>query len=250
MSMREQTHPPVTPEEGPVADHHGHHGPGGDGGHDGHGGHGDHAALFRDRFWWTLLLAVPVVVWSHHVQMLLGYTAPAVPGQDLIGPVLGSVVFFYGGWPFLTGGWQELRSRTPGMMLLITLAITVAYLASMATAVGVFGQEVWWELALLIAIMLLGHWIEMRAVGQAQGALSALADLMPDQAERVTDDGSTKTVATSDLAVGDVVLVRPGGRVPATTRSGRAPRTSTSRCSPASRGRSPAAPGTGSSPGR
>jgi P-type Cu2+ transporter len=216
MSMREQTRPPVT-REGPGAA--GHHGD-----RHGAGGHGDHAAQFRDRFWWTLLLAVPVVVWSHHVQMLLGYTAPAVPGQDLIGPVLGSVVFFHGGWPFLTGGWQELRARTPGMMLLITLAISVAYLASMATALGLFGQEVWWELALLIAIMLLGHWIEMRAIGQARGALSALADLMPDRAERIAGDGSTETVATADLTTGDVVLVRPGGRVPAdgTVRSGTA----------------------------
>jgi P-type Cu2+ transporter len=213
MSMREQTHPSVMPTDGHDA-----------AGHHGHGGHGDHAAQFRDRFWLTLVLAVPVVVWSHHVQMLLGYTAPTVPGQDLIGPVLGSIIFFYGGWPFLTGGWQELRARTPGMMLLITLAITVAYLASMATALGPFTQEVWWELALLIAIMLLGHWIEMRAIGQAQGALSALADLMPDLADRVGEDGSTETVATADLAVGDLVLVRPGGRVPAdgTVRSGTA----------------------------
>ncbi|MGJ7440633.1 heavy metal translocating P-type ATPase [Aquipuribacter sp. MA13-6] len=186
------------------------------GGHGGHGGgHGDHAAQFRDRFWLTLVLAVPVVVWSHHVQMLLGYTAPEVPGQELIGPVLGSVVFFYGGWPFLTGGLGELRSRRPGMMLLISLAITVAYVASMATALGVFDQEVWWELALLIAIMLLGHWIEMRAIGQAQGALAALEELLPDEADRLRPDGSTETVPTGDLNPGDVVLVRPGARVPA-----------------------------------
>lgn len=178
------------------------------------GGHGDHAAMFRDRLWLVLLLAVPVVIWSHHVQELLGYTAPSVPGQGLIGPVLGSVIFIHGGWPFLSGGWAEARSRQPGMMLLIAMAITVAYVASMATALGVFDQEVWWELALLIAIMLLGHWLEMRAIGQAQGALQALAELLPDDAERVTDEG-TQTVPLQQLRTGDVVLVRPGARVPA-----------------------------------
>jgi Cu2+-exporting ATPase len=171
--------------------------------------------VFRDRFWLTLLLAVPVVVWSHHVQELLGFTAPQVPGSQWFGPVLGSVIFFYGGWPFLTGGWSELRSRTPGMMLLISLAITVAYVSSMANAAGLFAMEVWWELALLIAIMLLGHWIEMRAIGQAQGALAALAELLPDDAERIGPDGQVETVRVSDLRVGDVVLVRPGARAPA-----------------------------------
>ncbi|HVM21011.1 MAG TPA: HAD-IC family P-type ATPase, partial [Egibacteraceae bacterium] len=171
--------------------------------------------MFRDRLWVTLLLAGPVVVWSHHVQELLGYTAPSVPGSDLFGPVLGSVIFFYGGWPFLSGGWSELRARQPGMMLLISLAITVAYLSSMANAFGLFAMEVWWELALLIAIMLLGHWIEMRAIGQAQGALAALAELLPDDAERVRQDGEVETVRVSDLTVDDVVLVRPGARVPA-----------------------------------
>ncbi|MTV27794.1 heavy metal translocating P-type ATPase [Nitriliruptoraceae bacterium ZYF776] len=190
--------------------HHGDHG-----GHGGHGGHGDHAAVFRDRFWLTLVLTVPVVIWAHHVQELLGYTAPQFAGSELIGPVLGSVVFFYGGWPFLTGGIQEARDRTPGMMLLISMAITVAYVASMATALGLFDQEVWWELALLIAIMLLGHWVEMRAIGQAQGALAALAELLPDDAERIGDDGSSETVPVTDLHVGDVVLVRPGSRIPA-----------------------------------
>jgi Cu2+-exporting ATPase len=189
-----------------------------------HGGHADHAAQFRNRFWLTVVLTVPVVVWSHHVQMLLGYTAPPMPFQEFIGPVLGSVVFWYGGWPFLSGGFSELRSRRPGMMLLISLAITVAYVASMATAIGVFGQEIWWELPLLIAIMLLGHWIEMRAIGQAQGALAALAELLPDEADRVGADGTVETVPVDALALGDVVLVRPGARVPVdgTVREGRA----------------------------
>jgi P-type Cu2+ transporter len=185
------------------------------GGHGGHGAHGDHAAMFRDRFWSTALLTVPVVIWSHHIQQWAGYTAPTFPGSDLVGPVLGSVIFFYGGWPFLTGGWQEARARRPGMMLLISMAITVAYAASLATSLGWFSVEVWWELALLIAIMLLGHWIEMRAIGQARGALAALAELLPDEAERVGPDGSTGTVAIAELRAGDVVLVRPGGRIPA-----------------------------------
>ncbi|MEX0705651.1 MAG: hypothetical protein WD041_03445, partial [Nitriliruptoraceae bacterium] len=122
-----------------------------------HAGHGDHAAMFRDRFWVTAALSIPVVILADHVQQLLGYTAPAFPGAALVGPVLGSIVYVYGGWPFLTGGVEEARARRPGMMLLIALAITVAYLASMATALGLFDQEVWWELTLLIAIMLLGH---------------------------------------------------------------------------------------------
>jgi P-type Cu2+ transporter len=189
-----------------------------DGGGD-HGGprgdHGDHAAMFRDRLLVTALLAVPIVVWSHHIQMWAGYTAPQFPGSDLIGPVLGTVVFLYGGQPFLTGGWQEAKARQPGMMLLIAMAISVAYVASLATSLGWFSQEVWWELALLIAIMLLGHWIEMRAIGQARGALAALAELLPDDAERVAADGSIEVVSVASLAPGDVVLVRPGARVPA-----------------------------------
>jgi P-type Cu2+ transporter len=210
---RDAHHPEGRPDEG----HDGHRAPGQHRAHadHGHGDHGDHAALFRDRFWLTALLSVPVVIWSHHVQELLGYTAPHVPGSDLIGPVLGSVIFFYGGWPFLTGGVQEARDRRPGMMLLISLAITVAYAASMSTSLGWFTQEVWWELSLLIAIMLLGHWIEMRAIGQAQGALAALAELLPDDADRMLPDGTVETVRVAELAEGDVVLVRPGARIPA-----------------------------------
>ena len=170
--------------------------------------------MFRDRFWLSLILAIPVIVYSEMVQMWLGYTAPAFAGSDLVAPILGTVIFFYGGWPFLAGAVQEARDRTPGMMLLIGMAITVAFVASAASSLGWFDLEFWWELAALIAIMLLGHWLEMRAIGQARGALSALAELLPDDAERVTDDG-TETVAIADLAPGDVVLVRPGGRVPA-----------------------------------
>jgi P-type Cu2+ transporter len=183
--------------------------------HGGHGGHGDHAAMFRDRLWLTLPLAVPVVYYSEHLRHWFGYGVWEFPGHEWLSPVLGTVIFLYGGWPFLTGGLAEAKQRKPGMMLLIAMAITVAYTASLATALGLFDVEVWWELALLIAIMLLGHWLEMRAIGQARGALAALAELLPDDAERVTGDGDTETVKIADLSVGDVVLVRPGGRVPA-----------------------------------
>jgi Cu2+-exporting ATPase len=181
--------------------------------HMGHGEH-DHAAQFRDRFWLSLLLALPVVGFSPMFADLLGYGLP--PGTAWISPVLGTVVFFYGGWPFLTGAWSELRARQPGMMLLIALAITVAFGASAATSLDIGGVDLdfWWELALLVVIMLLGHWLEMRALGHATSALDALAALLPDSAERI-DDGAVASVGLADLKPGDMVLVRPGGRVPA-----------------------------------
>jgi P-type Cu2+ transporter len=188
--------------------HGGHQAPGG------HAGHGDHAAQFRDRFWLSLALTVPVVAYSEMVQEWLGFTPPAFPGSAWVAPVLGTVVFLYGGRPFLEGGLAEARARQPGMMLLISLAILVGFGASAASALGLFDLEFWWELALLIVIMLLGHWLEMRALGQASSALDALAALLPDAAERVTGDG-VETVSIDQLAVGDMVLVRPGGRVPA-----------------------------------
>ncbi|MFF0264043.1 copper-translocating P-type ATPase [Kribbella sp. NPDC004536] len=191
-------------------------GHGGHEGHGGHGGHGDHAAQFKDRFWISLGLAVPVVFFSHMFADLLGYMPPEFPGSGLIAPVLGTVIFLYGGQPFLTGGWSELKSRRPGMMLLISMAITVAFVASWVTTLklGGFDLDFWWELALLIVIMLLGHWLEMRALGAASGALDALAALLPDSAEKVTDDGVVE-VSLQELQAGDVVLVRSGGRVPA-----------------------------------
>src|SRR5215213_8543289 len=194
---------------GPAGGHEGHGAHGG-----GHGGHGDHAAQFRDRFWWSLVLTVPVVVYSEMVQEWLGFTPPQFPGSQWVAPVLGTVVFLYGGWPFLEGGLAEVRSRQPGMMLLISLAILVGFGASAASALGLFDLEFWWELSLLIVIMLLGHWLEMRALGQASGALDTLAALLPDEADLVTDEG-TRTVPIAELTVGDLVLVRPGGRVPA-----------------------------------
>ncbi len=180
----------------------------------GHGDHGDHVTMFRRRFWWSLLLTVPIVVTAHMIQEWFGYHLD-FPGRGLVGPVLGTVVFLYGGWPFLSGAWAEARSRQPGMMLLVAMAITVAFAASAATSLGLFGLDFWWELAALVTIMLLGHWQEMKAVGQARGALAALAELLPDQAERVGPDGSLETVSLDQLAEGDVVLVRSGGRVPA-----------------------------------
>jgi Cu2+-exporting ATPase len=170
--------------------------------------------MFRDRFWLSLLLTLPVVFYSEMIQDWFGYTAPTFPGSEWVAPVLGTIIFFYGGSPFLKGAVQEARDRQPGMMLLIGMAITVAFLASVATTLGWFELDFWWELAALITIMLLGHWMEMRAIGQAQGALAALAELLPDEVERVTEVG-TETVPLSELSVGDVVLVRPGGRIPA-----------------------------------
>ncbi|MBU8861342.1 MULTISPECIES: heavy metal translocating P-type ATPase [unclassified Micromonospora] len=190
---------------------------------DGHdtGGHGAHAGhdpeQFRRRFWLSLALTVPIVVTSHMVMEWFGYSLD-LPGVRWVGPVLGTVVFVYGGWPFLTGGLRELRERTPGMMLLISMAIVVAYLASAATSLGLFDLDFWWELAALVTIMLLGHWQEMRAVGQARGALGALAALLPDDAERLDDAGRPHPVPVGELRVDDLVLVRPGGRVPADGR--------------------------------
>jgi P-type Cu2+ transporter len=215
-----------TPGHGAVhahgtSDHAGHAGHAGHGvGHEGHGdhgshgGHADHAAMFRDRFWLTVVATIPVVFFSQMFQRILHYTAPTFPGSDWVSPVLGTVIFFYGGWPFLTGAISELRQRRPGMMLLIGLAISVAFVASWATEFGAVDLDFWWELAALIAVMLLGHWLEMRAVGQASGALQALAELLPDEAERVADSG-TEMVPITELRVDDVVLVRSGGRVPA-----------------------------------
>ncbi|WP_217914765.1 heavy metal translocating P-type ATPase [Miltoncostaea marina] len=170
--------------------------------------------MFRRRFWWSLLLSIPVVFTSHMVMDWFGYEWDFA-GIDLIGPVLGSVIFWWGGWPFLEGGWREAKERQPGMMLLIAMAISVAYIASMATSLDLFDLDFWWELALLVTIMLLGHWQEMKALGQAQDALAALAAMLPDEAERIGPDGEVETVALDQLRVGDVVLVRSGARVPA-----------------------------------
>jgi P-type Cu2+ transporter len=180
--------------------------------HDRHAGHS--VAMFRDKFWLSFALTIPVVFWSADVQHWFGYTAPSFPGSSFIPPVLGTIIFGYGGVVFLRGAAGELADRAPGMMTLISLAIIVAFATSLAATFGIFEIEVWWELASLITIMVLGHWLEMRAVSQARGALSALAALLPDTAERV-EGADTRTVPLSELRVGDVVLVRPGARVPA-----------------------------------
>ncbi len=166
-----------------------------------------------------LVLAVPTVALSGMFAMILGYAVPDFPGSQWVSPVLGTVMYLWGGRPFLTGAISEIRSRTPGMMLLIGLAITVAFISSWGASLGALPHNLdfWWELALLIVIMLLGHWIEMRSLAQTTSALDSLAALLPDEAERVVADGSegTETVAPSELRVDDVVIVRPGGSVPA-----------------------------------
>jgi P-type Cu2+ transporter len=199
-----QAKPPRT------GDHAGHAGHADSGGHAAHTGH---AATFRDRFWVALVLTIPLVVLSEMVQDWFGYSVGAFPGKEAVPPVLGTVVFAYGGWPFLAGARNEIQSWRPGMMLLISLAIGVAFVASIVSLVTPLDFELWWELATLVTIMLFGHWMEMRALGQAQSALAALAELIPDQAERVTN-GGTEQVPVAELQVGDVVLVRPGSRVP------------------------------------
>ena len=203
----------------PHQEHHGHSGHGGHaghGGHSGHQGHGDHVGRFRRLFWINLILAVPVVAFSSMFAMLVGYEIPDVPGVMWIAPVLGTVMYVWGGWPFLTGALDEIRAKSPGMMLLIGLAITVAFLASWGASIGLLDHqlEFWWELALLIVIMLLGHWLEMRSLAQTTSALDSLAALLPDEAERAEGD-ETVTVSPADLEVGDIVIVRPGGSVPA-----------------------------------
>ncbi|MGD2201786.1 heavy metal translocating P-type ATPase [Microbacterium maritypicum] len=201
------------------AAHEGHDDHPGHGDHAGHGGHGDHVAQFRRLFWVMLVLAVPTVALSGMFAMILGYTLPDVPGLAWVSPVLGTVMYVWGGKPFLVGAVSEIRARTPGMMLLIGLAITVAFLASWGASLGILHHELdfWWELALLIVIMLLGHWIEMRSLAQTTSALDSLAALLPDEAERV-EAGQVVIVSPADLAVGDVVVVRPGGSVPADGR--------------------------------
>ena len=180
----------------------------------GHEGHGDHAAMFRDRFWVSLVLGLPVFFLSTTVQGWFGYDV-AFPGREWVVAGLGLVVLLYGGQPFFSMGLSEVRSRQPGMMALISLAVGVAFLASAATTLGLLDLDFWWELVALLVVMLLGHWLEMRAVGQASSALDELAALLPDTAERVGDDGEVETVRADELADGDVVLVRPGDRVPA-----------------------------------
>ncbi|MBX0296591.1 copper-translocating P-type ATPase [Halomicroarcula nitratireducens] len=188
------------------------------GSHDDHGAHTDHTGhegMFRRRFWVSLVLSVPVIFFSEFIQDVFGYTAPTFPGSAWITPVLAVIVFGYGGVPFLSMARTELENREPGMMMLISLAITVAFVYSIGSLFLPGTTPFFWELVTLIDIMLLGHWMEMRSVRQASGALDELAKLMPDIAERVTESGDTEEVPVSELGEDDVVLVRPGASVPA-----------------------------------
>jgi Cu2+-exporting ATPase len=193
-----------------MRDNHGAHG-----GHDKHAGHS--VAMFRDKFWLSLALTIPTLIWGHMLPRALGYTPPQFPGARLIPPVLGTAVYLYGGRPFIEGAWRELRARLPGMMTLIALAITVAFGFSLAVTLGYPGTPLWEELATLVTIMLLGHWIEMRSIAQAQGALAELAKLLPDTAVRIVRDGAgerEEEVPVAALRQGELVLVRPGARIP------------------------------------
>jgi Cu2+-exporting ATPase len=191
------------------------HAHGGHAAHDKHDKHAGHSvAMFRRKFWITLLLTLPTLVWGEMIPHVLGFTPPAVPGARWIPVVFGIAVFFYGGWVFLQGAGREIASRTPGMMTLISIAITVAFVFSLAVTFGFRGMALWWELSSLVTIMLLGHWLEMRSVSQAQGALQELAKLLPSTAIKL-DDGRQVEIPLAELREGDTVLVRPGSSIPA-----------------------------------
>jgi Cu2+-exporting ATPase len=197
--------------EGSYTDHNNHvtdHGE-----NDKHTGHSTN--IFKKKFWWSLILTVPIILYSKLATGVLGINAPPFAGSDLIGPVLGSVVFFYGGWVFIKSAWVEIEGKLPGMMTLISIAIITAYVYSMAVVIFGFGNEtLFWELTSLITIMLLGHWLEMRAVKSARGALKELSKLLPDSAE-VIKEGKTITIGIDELVLGDIILIRPGGKIPA-----------------------------------
>ena len=177
--------------------------------------HAGHEQMFRNRFWVCLVLSIPVLLYSPMLQMWFGYTMPTFPGSQRVAPLFSVVIFVYGGLPFLRMAIPEVRNRRPGMMTLVSLAISVAFVYSLAALVIDPEGGFFWELVTLIDVMLLGHWLEMRSVRQASGALNELAKLIPDMAERVLDDGRTEQVPVSALNVEDVVLVRPGASIPA-----------------------------------
>jgi cation transport ATPase len=183
------------------------------GDHDKHAGHS--VEMFHEKFWGTLMLSIPTLVWAPMIQHWFGYEAPGGPrASRWIPAIFGTLVFGYGGWVFIKGAAGEIRDRLPGMMTLISLAISVAFVFSLAVTFGFPGSDLWWELATLVTIMVLGHWIEMRSISQAQGAVKELAKLLPDTAVRVVDD-RTETVPISELRDGNIVLVRPGASIPA-----------------------------------
>ncbi|MGJ3253702.1 MAG: heavy metal translocating P-type ATPase [Elainellaceae cyanobacterium] len=179
----------------------------------GHSGHGHHSPdMFRRKFWISVILTIPILYFSPQLQDWLGYQAAQFPGSAWISPILAIAIYFYGGWVFLQGAWHEFQSRI-GMMTLIALAITVAFIYSLAVSLGLSGTPFYWELATLIDIMLLGHWVEMASVQRASKALEQLAELVPSQAHRITD-GDIEDVSVSEIQTDDVVLIRPGEQIP------------------------------------
>jgi Cu2+-exporting ATPase len=183
--------------------------------HAGHTDHSGHEDMFRKRFWVSLLLSIPVLLYTPMLQMWFGFMMPEFLGSRWIAPIFSIIVFLYGGIPFIQMAIPEIHTRQPGMMLLVSMAISVSFIYSLAAIILNLGEGFFWELVTLIDIMLLGHWIEMRSVRQASGALTALAKLMPDTADHLMPDGSVHTMPVSSLKMGDLVLVRPGASIPA-----------------------------------
>jgi Cu2+-exporting ATPase len=179
--------------------------------HDKHAGHS--VAMFKDRFWLSFILTIPVLAYSEMISSWLGFTPPAIPGSQYIPFVLSTIIFFYGGTVFIKGAWSELKAKLPGMMTLISLAIITAYVYSVATQFWLSGEGFFWELATLVTIMLLGHWLEMASIAKAENALDAISKLLPDKAEKLVNSKPTK-VLVSELKVGDLVLIRPGSSIP------------------------------------
>lgn len=193
------------------AHHEHHHGSGKHQEHDKHAGHS--VAMFKDKFWLSLILTVPVMAYSEMIQHWLNFTPPSFPGSQYVPFVLSTIIFFYGGLVFIKSAWSELKAKLPGMMTLISLAIITAYVYSVATQFFIEGEGFFWELATLVTIMLLGHWLEMASVAKAESALDAISQLLPDKAEKLVN-GKPKQVLVSDLKVGDLVLIRPGSSIP------------------------------------
>lgn len=179
--------------------------------HDKHAGHS--VAMFKDKFWLSLLLTIPVLVYSEMIQHWLSFTPPSFAGSEYVPFVFSTIIFFYGGLVFIKSAWGELKAELPGMMTLISLAIITAYVYSVATQFFIEGDGFFWELATLVTIMLLGHWLEMASVAKAENALDAISKLLPDKAEKLVN-GKPKQVLLSELRVGDLVLIRPGSSIP------------------------------------
>ena len=192
-------------------DHHGDHHDHESHDHDKHAGHS--VAMFRDKFWLSLILTLPVLTYSANVQHWLRFTPPSFSGSQYIPLILSTIIFFYGGLVFLKGALGELKARRPGMMTLVSMAITVAYVYSLATQFFIAGEGFFWELSTLVTIMLLGHWLEMASIKKAESALDAIKQLLPDKAEKLVD-GKPQMVLVSELRIGDLVLIRPGSSVP------------------------------------